>query len=1136
MSFLETVEKARAFLQRNGRISLRVLQREFDLEDGALEELVAELVEIQGVALREGRALAWSDGAEPLATRSPPSLPSAERSPRDYTPRHLAERILTHRSALEGERKQVTVLFADVKGSMELSEAMDPEEWHRILERFFQILSDGVHRFEGTVNQYTGDGIMALFGAPIAHEDHAQRACYAALWLRDALRDYADALRMERGLSFSVRMGLNSGEVVVGKIGDDLRMDYTAQGHTVGVAARMQQIAAADRVNLAGPTASLVEGYFALRRLGSPRLKGVAEPVPVYELEGVGRLRTRFDLSRARGLTRFVGRADEMATLEAALERAIEGQGQLLGILGQAGVGKSRLCFELAERCRERGISIREAHAVPHGKSIPLLPVLEMLRAIFGIDDRDGDRSARQKIAGAVMLLDRELESGLPLLFELLGVPDPERPVPRAEPEARERQLSELFRRLVEARSRREPGVMLFEDLHWLDGASEAFLENLAEMVPATRTLLLVNFRPEYHAEWMQHSPYQQLSLLPLGAAAVRELLAGLLGSHPSLADLGDRIFAHTGGNPFFVEEVVRSLAESGELTGEAGAYRLRGAVSELAIPPNVQALLAARIDRLPERGKRLLQTASVIGRRFAEPILRQVAGLSEEELAEGLRWLIRSEFLYEEALYPEAEYAFAHPLTHEVALRSQLAERRRTVHAAVARALEDTNAERGDDRAALLAHHWEEAGEALPAARWHRRAAVWAGMAQTREALRHWSRIRELLREVAETEETLELGIESRVQMLNLGVRARPLEEDADTLYREAEALAQRSGRSAAHLPMRLAYGIYQVFEGMAAEGVETLRETVRMADTVGDPTLRLVTRFFLQNGILMTGPYAEGVTLNDEILALQEKSPGLGTEFLAYDIGSMPRAWRAWFLASLGRIPEAIRDLRRARDLARGVEDPGVLLVAEAISAFVVSAMVGDGQAGLAHARRAMELTRDVEAATALALADDALGTACIYEERWDEAVTMLERGTERGPAIFSLSSGPLLARAWLGRGDPERAHRLAQETIASARRAGAGRAEADAQLSLAEVLLAAEGAPAQREIEGALDRARELLTEIGNLILLPRVSELRAELMGKLGDAEARERELREAHRVYVEMGTTGHAERLARELGS
>jgi class 3 adenylate cyclase len=306
--------------------------------------------------------------AAPMATRHP--------GPRTHTPPHLAEKILGSRAALEGERKQVTVLFADVKGSMELAEQLDPEEWHAIMDRFFTILADGVHRFEGTVNQYTGDGIMALFGAPIAHEDHPQRACYAALHLRDELRRHAEEAKRTHGLDFSVRMGLNSGEVVVGTIGDDLRMDYTAQGHTVGLAARMEQLAAPDNAYLSQHTAGLVSGYFALRDLGEFHVKGVRDALHVYELEAAGRLRTRFEAARVRGLSRFVGREREMAILEAALAHGTSGLGQVVGVVAPPGVGKSRLCFEFAERCRARGVPVYEARGVAHGRQIPLLPML----------------------------------------------------------------------------------------------------------------------------------------------------------------------------------------------------------------------------------------------------------------------------------------------------------------------------------------------------------------------------------------------------------------------------------------------------------------------------------------------------------------------------------------------------------------------------------------------------------------------------------------------------------------------------------------------------------------------------------------------------------------------------------------
>ncbi len=418
------------------------------------------------------------------------------------------EKVLGSRAALEGERKQVTVLFADVKGSMELAEKLDPEDLHRIMDRFFQILSEGVHRFEGTVNQYTGDGIMALFGAPIAHEDHAERACWAALHLRDALVRYAEELRLTEALNFSVRMGLNSGEVVVGKIGDDLRMDYTAQGHTVGLAQRMEQLAEPGKPFLTEHTAKLVTGFFALRDLGPSRVKGATEPLRLYELEGPGRLRTRFDVSRARGLSRFVGRTAEMAVLDSALERALTGRGQVVGVVAEPGVGKSRLCYEFIERCRARGIGSFAAHGVAHGKNIPLLPWMELMRNTFGIEELDSDDMARQKIAGRMLLLDPGLHDTLPIMFEFLGVPDPARPAPPLTPEATQRELARILGRLLPGRTRRgEFRVILLEDVHWFDRVSEAMCAAALELIPDTPTLVVLTFRPEYEAPGCNDPP-----------------------------------------------------------------------------------------------------------------------------------------------------------------------------------------------------------------------------------------------------------------------------------------------------------------------------------------------------------------------------------------------------------------------------------------------------------------------------------------------------------------------------------------------------------------------------------------------------------------------------------------------------
>jgi class 3 adenylate cyclase len=583
------------------------------------------------------------------------------RSVEPATPDHLAEKILRDRPALEGERKQVTVLFADVFGSMDMAARLDPEEWAGIMQRFFSVLSDGVHRFEGTVDKFTGDGIMALFGAPVAHEDHARRACSAALHLAEAVSAYADELRRTRTLSFSVRLGLNSGEVVVGGIGDDARMEYTALGHTVGLAQRMEALAEPGTAYVTEHTARLVSRWFHLRDLGKVEVKGATEPLGVFVLEGP-RLRV-VEVGRPGAASPLVGRAQEMAVLEAALARAEAADAQVVGVVGEAGVGKSRLCEEFARRCADRGLTVRRTAGLSHARGIPLLPVLSLLRDYFGITDADLPQQAREKVAGRLLLLDAALEESLPLLFDFLEVPDPERPPPRLGPEARMRRIFDILRRIVERRSERETLVLVAEDLHWFDPQSTAFLDQLVPSYSGTRTLVVANFRPEFEAEWMKHAYYRALPLAPLSPDAVYELLAPLLGPDPSLASLPDHVIERTGGNPFFVEEVVRSLIEDGTLEGEQGAYSLTRSLDEVRVPATVQATLAARIDRLPNREKSLLQTAAVIGRIFPEPVLALVAGRPDEgEVPSALRGLCAGEFLQQEAAHPVPEYRFWHP------------------------------------------------------------------------------------------------------------------------------------------------------------------------------------------------------------------------------------------------------------------------------------------------------------------------------------------------------------------------------------------------------------------------------------------------------------------------------------------
>ncbi len=1137
MSFLETVDRACTFLGRHRRVSLRALRREFDLDPETLAELSDELVQVQHVAVLEGDVLVWAGQTPPAAP--PVDIPSPQRDPRAYTPKHLADKILQSKSALEGERKQVTVLFADVKGSMELAEQLDAEEWHKILDRFFAILTDGVHRFEGTVNQYTGDGIMALFGAPIAHEDHAQRACYAALQLQEELRCYADELRLGRGLNFSVRMGLNSGEVVVGKIGDDLRMDYTAQGHTVGLAARMEQLAAPGDILLTEHTAKLISGLFALRDLGQSRLKGVTEPLRVYQLEGAGRFSRRFEVVRTRGFSRFVGRANEVQSLEAGLARAAEGNGQIIGVVGEAGTGKSRLCHEFAQQCRARGIRVHEGCGVAHGRMIPFLPVLQLLRGYFGITEQDSDHDARDKIAGELPL-DETFKDALPLLCEFLGVPDPQRPAPRMDPEARQRQLFEVLRRLTHARGQREPAVILLEDLQWIDGGSEAFLENMVDALPATRTLLLVTFRPEYHADWTQKSYYQQLPLLPLGASAIAEMLTDVLGNDRSLAGVAARIRERTRGNPFFIEEVVQSLVESGTLAGVKSAYQLIKPIDEVTIPATVQAVLAARIDRLMQREKLVLQTAAVIGKEFAESVLARVGDLPAAEVSAALRALLAAEFVYAASLYPEAVYAFKHPLTQEVAYGSQLSERRARVHAAVARALTEVYAARLDEQAALLAHHWEGAGDVVEAARWHERAARWAGVSNPAESLRHWRRVRALLETVSASAESTALSLRARIQILDFGWRLGLSDEEATALFAEGKALATHSGDMRSLAMLIGSYARVRSEAGNAEEAIAHMLEAARVAEQTDNARLKLTLRARLAYSLLTASRYRDALAVAEAAIEWAQADPQLDAERRGFGPSVWLVSFRGFALSWVGRLAEAARELDRGAALARRHGELETLCFNH-VWQVELAQFTGDASAAMEHARALVEIAEKTGSEQLRVLEYYEIGAAHCLREEWQAAVEALCRALvlARERRTFLDAEAALLLRlaeAYVGSGEVIAARAAVDEALQVGRQRHNKATEGLAMLDYARIWLRSEGAKAREQIEHGLARALTLIEEAGATSYTPFIHLERAELARLSGDAAARQRELREAHRLFLEIGAPIRAAEVARYLES
>ena len=705
MTFEEVLDRVLDMLQRRGRVSYRALQRQFSLDEAYLEDVKAEILYAHPQAVDdEGRGLVWL-GDTASASASPP-LPEPAPAPLAYTPPHLAEKILTSRTALEGERKQVTVLFADLKDSTELIKDLDPEAAQQLLDPAIHIMMDAVHRFEGTVNQVLGDGIMALFGAPIAHEDHALRAGYAALAMQAAMQPAAEAVRRQHGVTLRIRVGLNSGEVVVRTIGNDLHMDYSAVGQTVHLAARMEQLAPPGSILLTASTLRLVEGLVRVSALGPLPVKGLAEPVEGYELVGASSLRRRLQAAALRGLTRFIGREPELAALTQALARARAGHGQVVALMGEAGVGKSRLVYECLHSHRTQGWRVLESASVSYGKATPYFPVLDLLRRYAQVDDHDESRTIRAKVTGHVLTLDDTLQETLPALLWLLEALPEDSPFLHLDPPQRRQRTLVALQRLLLRESQVQPLLLVFEDLHWIDSETQTLLNSLVERLPTAPLLLLVNYRPEYQHGWGSKTYCTQLRLDPLEPASAAEVLHVLLGGDPGLTPLKQLLIGRTEGNPFFLEESVRTLVETGMLIGEPGAYRLAQALPTIQVPATVQAVLAARIDRLSPEDKRLLQTVTVIGHEMPLPLLQAIAELPEADLQRGLSHLQAAGFLYETRLFPEREFTFKHALTHEVAYNSLLQERRRALHGRIVEAIEGLYPDRLTEQVERLAYH----------------------------------------------------------------------------------------------------------------------------------------------------------------------------------------------------------------------------------------------------------------------------------------------------------------------------------------------------------------------------------------------------------------------------------------------
>jgi adenylate cyclase len=1005
-----------------------------------------------------------------------PATPPAQRI---YTPRHLAERVLRTRAAMVGERKRVTVLFVDIKGSTRLAEQAGAEAWHGILDRYFNLLGTAVHRYEGTLNQFTGDGIMALFGAPLALEDHAQRACLAALEIQREVRRYADQLRLSTGLNLSMRAGLNTGEVIVGAIGDDLRMDYTAQGLTVNLAARMEQICEPGRIYLTRNTAALAEGYFQLRDLGRMAVAGLDAPLPVYELEAEGPARTRLERRLARGAAAFVGRDTEQQVLHQAFEAAAGGLGGIAVVVGEAGIGKSRLCHELAQDCERRGYAVHRASGVPYATAMPFHPVQSLVRQRLGLPEGGDPAALKRSAAGALLLFDESAVALLPRLLDFLGESDPQSGAGAAQTSDR-RALFEMLARLIAQTD--TPQLLLVEDLHFADPGTEAFLQLLAAQVAGRPTLLLLNFRPDYRPGWLQTLPHRRIDISALDTAQVEMLARQLLGSHASVSALPQALGARAGGNPFYVEEAVQALAESGDLQGSPGHYALLRPIERWSIPDTVHALVAARVDRLAEHHKQQLQSAAIIGLEFGLETWRELAALPQQVFASGLALLQARGFI--EARSPADDgYAFCHPLTQDVVYRTQLETQRSAVHRRLAGLLEARHPRQAppDEQAAAIAHHWRRAGEWRLAAEWNLRAARWAAnqganaaLGQLRLALRNLER-------VPPDAASDHLRIQAYAGLVRQAPFTDISNDEVEDAFRRAQALAEANNDTAAKAELLISYSAEQLHRGDAAAAVATCARAMQQALDSGAG--ELIGRFRLQ---LLLAHSTAGYPREGIERVSAAGGDGWLTEPISED-NYRSRGLHALMLGWLGQLDAAREQLRAALDYA---ERQGQTQSWMHVNWIDLASFSGEHDGLIRHGQRALQLAEASGSSYFRAIALRGLGLAQVLQGDPDNAVALLEQALPLvAPGAnahqFQAQTLATLSHAYRRAGDPDRARQTAEAAIASAHRAHARVWEIMAWLAYLE--LPDTASPPGRSGEG-LERVDALIESTGAAVARP------------------------------------------------
>jgi class 3 adenylate cyclase/tetratricopeptide (TPR) repeat protein len=1061
---------------------------------------------------------------QPAAT-APPAAAVKFPSPESYTPKHLAEKILTSKAALEGERKQVTVLFADLKGSMELLADRDPEEARKLLDPVLERMMEAVHRYEGTVNQVMGDGIMALFGAPLAHEDHAVRACYAALRMQESVGHYAQGVFQTYGVPIQIRVGLNSGSVVVRAIGSDLHMDYTAVGQTTHLAARMEQLALPGTILLTADTLRLVEGGVEVAARGPTAVKGMSVPVNVYELLRARALRTRIETEiSGRGLSRFVGRDAETESLQRCLLAAARGRGQLVAVVGDPGAGKSRLLYELLHSDATLGWRVFETRAVPHGSNVMYSPIIDLFKRYF--DVHDGDRkTVVQRVHSAVGQLESLAASHVSALVALFDIDEPDSQWAALDPPQRRRRTLDACTAVLLAEAGRQPIVLVVEDLHWIDGGTQAWLDVMVNALPAARVVVLVSYRPEYRHAWGSKTYYAQVRVEPLAPELAYSLLDALLGIAEGLVPLKRLLVERTEGNPLFLEEMVRDLVETGRLLGEPGARRLAGPLVDIRVPATVEVVLASRIDRLATEDKQTLQAASAIGKEGSLKVLAGIVNLSSQQLAAVLKRLRSADLIYESGSMVERQYTFKHALTHDVAYGSLLLDQRKALHRVIVEAMEQLFAERLAEHVEWLAYHAARAED------W-RKAATYsyeAGMkVQERsaalEATEYFEGSLAALTRLPASDEVVRLGIDVRLALR----RSAFLHGDLTRVERhlnDAQSLARNIGDRTRQARATAQLCTLRWYRGELRRAAEEALAARALADECNDLDAVIHCNVQLVYSHHCCGDYRRAEDYCAEVLALI--APERRAEFRLSSMGWPPAIPAFAFLAASkaerGAFDEGASDGAAGVHLAETFAQP----FARGMAAWGMGffhRLRGELAVAEELLTRAFELAKEWQVEWWLAHIGSLLGhVKALRGDREGVEIVReaLARFEARGFGPFRSLAMVNLGEAQLAVGELDEAGTMGRRGLARANEQGERGHGAWALKLLGDV---AERCGEEREAQGRYDACRSAAEELGMRPLVAHCHLGLGKLYRRTRKREQAQEHLTIATTMYREMGMT------------